>query len=39
VTNRELEQRLAGALSRSAPNDLEGVLFRCAEQEKDPPKR
>lgn len=32
MTNQELEQRLAGALSRSAPNDLEGVLSRCAEQ-------
>lgn len=35
MTNQELEQRLAGALSRTAPDDLEGVLSRCAEQKGD----
>ena len=29
MTNQELEQRLADAVSRTAPNDLEGVLSRC----------
>ena len=29
MTNQELERRLADAISRTAPNDLEGVLSRC----------
>ena len=29
MTNMELERRLANALSRTAPNDIEGVLSRC----------
>jgi len=29
VTNQELERRLADAISRTAPNDLEGVLSHC----------
>lgn len=29
MTNQELERRLADAVSRTAPNDLEGVLSRC----------
>ena len=29
MTDRELEQRLAKALSAAAPNDVEGVLSRC----------
>lgn len=35
MTNQELERRLAGAMSRLAPNDLEGVLSRCVEQKGD----
>ena len=29
MTDRELEQKLADAVSHAAPNDLEGVLSRC----------
>ena len=32
MTNQELERRLADALSRTALNDLEGVLSRCKAQ-------
>jgi len=32
MTNRNLEQRLADAISRAAPNDLQGVLSRCEAQ-------
>ena len=32
VTDQELESRLAQAVSRSAPDDLEGVLSRCTVQ-------
>lgn len=32
MTDRELEQRLAQAISRAAPDDLDAVLSRCGEQ-------
>ena len=32
MTDRELEQRLADALERAAPDDLEAILSRCGEQ-------
>ena len=30
MTDQELEQRLADAINRAAPNDIEAVLSRCA---------
>lgn len=32
MTDRELEQRLAQAVSRAAPDDLDAILSRCGEQ-------
>ena len=32
MTDRELEQRLADAFTRAAPDDLEAILSRCGEQ-------
>ena len=32
MTDQELEARLAQAVAQAAPNDLEGVLSRCQEQ-------
>ena len=32
MTDRELEQRLADAVNRAAPNDLEAILSRCGAQ-------
>lgn len=30
MTERQLEERLRAALEHAAPNDVEGVLSRCA---------
>ncbi len=32
MTDRELEQRLAQAVSRAAPDDLDAIISRCGEQ-------
>ena len=32
MTDRELEQKLADAIKRTAPNDLDAILPRCGEQ-------
>lgn len=32
MTDRELEQKLANAFARAAPDDLEAILSRCGEQ-------
>lgn len=32
MTDRELEQKLAGAVNRAAPDDLEAILSRCGAQ-------
>ena len=32
MTDRELEQRLAQAMSRAAPDDLDAIISRCGEQ-------
>ena len=32
MTDRELEQKLADAVDRAAPNDLEAILSRCGAQ-------
>lgn len=32
MTNQEMEQRLAEALAKCTPNDLEGILSRCSTQ-------
>ena len=29
MTDRELEQRLADAIARTAPDDLDAILSRC----------
>lgn len=32
MTNEKMEQRLAAALEKTAPNDANGVLSRCEER-------
>ncbi len=32
MTDRELEQKLAGAIGRAVPDDLDAILSRCGEQ-------
>ena len=32
MTNKKMEQRLAAAVEKTAPNDVDGVLSRCEER-------
>ena len=32
MTNEKMEQRLAAAVEKTAPNDVNGVLSRCEER-------
>ena len=32
MTNEKMEQRLAAAVEKTAPNDVDGVLSRCEER-------
>ena len=32
MTNEKMEQRLASAVEKTAPNDVNGVLSRCDER-------
>ena len=32
MTNEKMEQRLASAVEKTAPNDVNGVLSRCEER-------